>query len=116
MTANWPFGDLIPLRYCVVLADPPWYFKNFSAKGEEKNPVAHYDCMDLGAIKALPVSHLVRPDSICIMWATAPLLPEAIETMAAWGFTFKSAWRMGQTIQHRREVGIRDGLLLPQRG
>jgi N6-adenosine-specific RNA methylase IME4 len=91
MTSGWPFGDLIPLRYGVVLADPPWYFKNFSAKGEEKNPISHYDCMDLDAIKVLPVSHLVRPDSVCIIWATAPLLPQAIETMAAWGFTFKSA-------------------------
>ena len=73
------------------MSDPPWYFKNFSAKGEEKNPVAHYDCMDMEAIKALPVSHLMRPDSVCVMWAAAPLLPQAIETMAAWGFTFKSA-------------------------
>jgi N6-adenosine-specific RNA methylase IME4 len=91
MKVDWPFGDLVPLRYGVVLADPPWYFKNFSAKGEEKNPVAQYDCMDLDAIKALPVSHLVAPDSVCIMWATAPMLPQAIETMAAWGFAFKSA-------------------------
>ena len=25
------------------------------------------------------------------MWATAPMLPHAIETLAAWGFAFKSA-------------------------
>ena len=21
---SWPFGDLVPLRYGVILADPPW--------------------------------------------------------------------------------------------
>jgi N6-adenosine-specific RNA methylase IME4 len=79
------------MHYGVILADPPWYFKNFSEKGEEKNPVAHYDCMDLAAIKALPVSQLAAPDCALIMWSTAPMLPEAIETMRAWGFRFKSA-------------------------
>jgi N6-adenosine-specific RNA methylase IME4 len=88
---TWPFEHLRPLHYGVILSDPPWYFKNFSTKGEEKNPVAHYDCMDLAAIKALPVSQLARPDAVCVMWATAPMLPQAIATMAAWGFVFKSA-------------------------
>lgn len=86
-----PFKNLTPLHYSVVLADPPWYFKNFSEEGEEKNPVAHYDCMELADIQALPVSHLMRGDAVCIMWATAPMLPHAIETMQKWGFTFKSA-------------------------
>jgi len=87
----WPFGDLRLMHYGVILCDSPWYFKNYSAKGEEKNPMAHYDCMDLAAIKALPVSQLARPDAVCVMWATAPFLAEAISTMAAWGFAFKSA-------------------------
>ncbi|HYH39891.1 MAG TPA: MT-A70 family methyltransferase [Azospirillum sp.] len=88
---NWPFGDLTPLRYGVILADPPWYFRNYSESGEGKNPTAHYACMALDAIKALPVSQLAAPDCACLMWATAPMLPQAIETMQAWGFTFKSA-------------------------
>lgn len=40
---NWPFGDLKPFHYGMILADPPWRFANYSAKGEVKNPVAHYD-------------------------------------------------------------------------
>lgn len=91
MILAWPFGNLTPLRYRVILCDPPWYFKNFSEKGEKKNPVAHYDCMDLPSIKALPVSQLAAPDCALVMWTTAPMLPEAIEIMKAWGFRFKSA-------------------------
>ena len=81
---NWPFDNLTPFKYGVILADPPWDFRNFSAKGGEKNPVAHYACMDLPAIKELPVFHLARPDAVCVMWATAPMLPVATETMRAW--------------------------------
>lgn len=87
----WPFGNLIPLRYGVLLIDPPWRFQNFSARGEKKNPISHYGCMDVAAIQALPVSQLAAPDCALIMWCTAPLLPEAIATLKIWGFTFKSA-------------------------
>ncbi len=74
------------------MADPPWYFANYSAAGEIKNPVSHYDCMSLSEIMAMPVHELADPaGSACIMWATAPMLPHAIETLRAWGYEFKSA-------------------------
>ena len=88
---GWAFGDLKLLKYGVLLADPPWSFRNYSAKGEAKNPKAHYPCMDLAAIKALPIHQLAAPDCALIMWATSPMLPKAIETMRAWGFSFKTA-------------------------
>lgn len=88
---TWPFAPIRPLSARCILADPPWYFRNFSAKGEEKNPVAHYDCMSTDDIAALPVSQLAAPDCALLMWATAPMLPDAISLMSAWGFTFKSA-------------------------
>jgi N6-adenosine-specific RNA methylase IME4 len=87
-----PFADLPEFEARVILADPPWRFDNFSAKGEAKNPVAHYDCMTLADIQALPVRELANPAGCAlVMWATAPMLPQAIETMAAWGFKFISA-------------------------
>lgn len=89
--SEWPFGDLRMFGYGAILADPPWYFRNFSAAGEEKNPVAHYACMDAEALAAMPVSQLAAPDCALFMWATAPMLPDAIHLMKRWGFTFKSA-------------------------
>lgn len=88
---EWPFGNLRPRHYGAILADPPWRFTNFSAKGEAKNPVAHYDCMRFADIAALPVADLAAPDCALVMWATAPLLDKAIELLRLWGFTFKSA-------------------------
>jgi N6-adenosine-specific RNA methylase IME4 len=84
--------------YRVVLADPPWLFENYSVKGEEKNPVAHYDCMPLprlrGLGRELGLDFAMAPDCACVMWATFPMLPEAIDLLAAWGFRYKSggAW------------------------
>lgn len=88
---NWPFADLVPLRYGVILADPPWHFRTYSKKGEGKSPQGHYACMDLDAIKRLPVSYLASRDCALVLWATAPMLPQAIDTMTAWGFRFRSA-------------------------
>lgn len=91
MTMTWPFGPLRPLSFRAILADPPWNFELRSAAGEKKAPQAHYACMDLAAIKALPVGHLAGGDCLLVMWATAPMLPQAIETMAAWGFRYVTA-------------------------
>lgn len=88
---TWPFGNLRMFGYGALLIDPPWRFSNYSAKGEVKNPVAHYSCMSLADLRAMPVADLAAPDCAMIMWATAPLLPEAVALMSAWGFTFKSA-------------------------
>ncbi len=90
-TLIWPFGALRPFSYGCLLVDPPWRFSNYSAKGEAKNPVAHYECMSIEDLAAMPVAHLAAPDCAMLMWATAPLLPDAIGLMQTWGFTFKSA-------------------------
>lgn len=86
-----PFAGLPRGHYGLILADPPWSFTTFSDKGLAKSPQAHYSCMGLDAIKALPVSELAASDCACIMWAISPMLPHALEVLSAWGFTFKSA-------------------------
>ena len=88
---TWPFGDLVAGRYSVILADPPWSFKAYSNKGLGKSPQGHYACMDLAAIQALPVAELSKADAVCLMWATAPMLPQAVETLSRWGFQYKTA-------------------------
>ena len=88
---TWPFGDLNMFGYNVILCDPPWKFENYSEKGEAKNPTAHYGCMSVDEMAALPVDQLARGDCAMIMWATAPMLPDALRLMSAWRFTFKTA-------------------------
>ena len=44
----------------------------------------HYPTMNLAAIKALKVP--AADDAVLFMWATAPMLPAALDVIAAWGF------------------------------
>ncbi len=82
----------VPLfRYGLIMADPPWSFDAWSEGGNEKNAKAQYDCMPLGEIKQLPVGHFAAPNCVLWLWATNPLLPEAIDVLRAWGFQFKTA-------------------------
>ncbi|GBU18050.1 MULTISPECIES: MT-A70 family methyltransferase [Methylobacterium] len=88
---TWPFAPLPPLGFDIIMADPPWSFALRSARGERKSPQAQYACMSLDAIKAMPVAQLARGDAFLWLWATNPMLPQALEVMAAWGFTFTTA-------------------------
>ena len=84
----WPFGDLPPLSFDVVMADPPWSFDNWSVGGNAKNAKAQYACLPTPDIAALPVGHLARGDAWLWLWATFPMLPDAFKVMQAWGFNY----------------------------
>lgn len=75
----------------LIMADPPWSYEMYSAKGYEKAPEAKYQTMPLSEIKALPVEALAAPDCLLWLWAVNPQLPQAIDVLRAWGFTFKTA-------------------------
>lgn len=83
-------GSPPPGGYRVIYADPPWTFATRSDKGKGRSPEAHYDCMPLDAIKALPVADLAAKDAVLFLWATDPLLDRALEVATAWGFTYKT--------------------------
>lgn len=79
-----------------ILADPPWSYKS---KGSpclpEKLPETclveyYYPTMNLQDIKDLPVSTLAAKDSVLFMWATVPMLPEALDVMKSWGWKYKT--------------------------
>jgi len=90
MTA-WPLSPLRPLGYRVIVADPPWSWQAHSSKGLKKSAQAHYRCMSLADIMALPVHQLAHPDGAALyLWATAPMLIDALRVMAAWGFEYKT--------------------------
>jgi N6-adenosine-specific RNA methylase IME4 len=46
--------------------------------------------MSTEAIRALPVSMIAAPDCALLLWATYPMLPDALSVIEAWGFTYKT--------------------------
>jgi N6-adenosine-specific RNA methylase IME4 len=77
-------------RYGAILADPPWNWRAYSAKGTGRGAVSHYDCMTLDDLKALHVDQFAADDCALFLWAINSMLPEALEVIDAWGFTFKT--------------------------
>jgi N6-adenosine-specific RNA methylase IME4 len=77
-------------KYGAILADPPWSFRNWSAKGTGRNAVSHYDCLDFSALASLPIADFAADDCTLFLWATDPLLPRAFELIQKWGFEYKT--------------------------
>lgn len=89
--AEWQFGTLQLFGHDLIVADPPWRFELYNEEtGSEKGPAAHYATMDLDAIKALRVGDLAGGDCLLLLWSTGCMLPQCLDVMKAWGFTFKS--------------------------
>lgn len=72
------------------MADPPWHFRVRSPKGEGRSASRHYGVMSLSDLKNIPVSSWVADDSVLILWAIDPMLPQALELMEAWKFKYKT--------------------------
>ena len=71
----------------MIYADPPWRYETWKGQGVAER---HYPTMRLDDIKALPVSELADRDCVLFLWATFPMLPEALDVLRAWGFRFKT--------------------------
>jgi N6-adenosine-specific RNA methylase IME4 len=87
--------DLPDRKYGVVLADPEWRYEPYSrVTGMDRAADNHYPTSDLETIKQRPVVRIAADDCILFLWATVPMLPQALEVMEAWGFDYKShiAW------------------------
>lgn len=84
------FADLPRHSFAVITADPPWRFRTWSETNQTKAAARHYDLMRTDDIRALPVADLARPDCVLLLWAINPMLPDAIETMRGWGFTYRT--------------------------
>jgi len=88
-------GDLLVAlrgrRFSTILADPPWQFTNRTGKmAPEHKRLSRYGTMKLADIADLPVSEIAAEKAHLYLWCPNALLPEGIEVMRAWGFSYKS--------------------------
>lgn len=77
-------------KFGVILTDPPWTFEVRSDKGLDRSASNHYPTMTIDDIINLDVPSIAADNCILFMWATSPLLPDALSVMSAWGFEYKS--------------------------
>lgn len=83
-------------RYGVIYADPEWQFEVYSREtGMDRSADNHYPTTDTLEIVTRPVGKIADKDCVLFLWATAPMMPQALRVMGGWGFEYKSqvVWR-----------------------
>jgi N6-adenosine-specific RNA methylase IME4 len=78
-------------KYGIILADPEWRFETYSAEtGMDRAADNHYPTSDTLSIITRPVATIAADDCVLFLWATVPMLPQALRVMHGWGFEYKS--------------------------
>ncbi len=78
-------------KFTTVVADPPWRFQNRTGKmAPEHKRLNRYGTMDLHEIMELPVAQMVKEKAHLYLWVPNALIPEGLEVMRRWGFTYKT--------------------------
>jgi N6-adenosine-specific RNA methylase IME4 len=79
-------------RFGVIYADPAWRFVPYMREASNALAEDHYPTMSLDEIKALDVARIAADDSVLFLWATVPMLPQALAVMEAWSFAYKTGF------------------------
>ena len=74
-------------KYKIILADCPWSYNDQGCQGTMAN---HYKGMKIDDICNLRVNDITDKNCILFLWATYPMLKEALQVIEAWGFIYKS--------------------------
>ena len=97
-------------KYSIIYADPPWSYQN---RGTRAAASKHYDTMTIEDIKRMGVGAagggIANEDCVLFMWATFPMLREALDVIEAWGFSYKTV-AFNWVKQNRNGTGIFMGL------
>jgi N6-adenosine-specific RNA methylase IME4 len=82
-------------KFSVIYADPPWSYNN---SGFMQSAASHYPTMTTEEICNLPIADLSCDETVLFLWATSPLLEDALSVLRSWGFQYKASmvWNKGQ--------------------
>ncbi|KQZ81894.1 hypothetical protein ASD64_09060 [Mesorhizobium sp. Root157] len=76
-------------KYGIIVADPEWRFEPYSTEtGMDRSADNHYPTSDVLTIMRRDVGAIADKDCVLFLWATAPMLVEAICVLDAWGFAW----------------------------
>ena len=74
-------------EFSVIVADPPW--RPSFGKSCSRSVTRHYETMATDDIGHLKVPS--APNSLLFLWATAPMLQQALLVMSEWGFRYRTS-------------------------
>lgn len=110
MAAKKPKIENIRGRFGVIIADPPWRFKDqLSMSDVKRGSSSQYGTMGMEALKKLPIVEVAAEDALLALWVPSALLTEGLEIMRAWGFTHKQVYTWVKTAQHKTDKAGKKG-------
>jgi len=81
--------------YQIIVADPPWWYSSRRLiRKDSGKPTCgigaelHYDLLKTEDLCALPIRDILGKECLLFLWATCPLLPDALQVMDSWGFEY----------------------------
>lgn len=78
-------------HYGVIVADPEWRFEPYSREtGMDRAADNHYPTSVTEVIATRDVPSIAADDCVLFLWATVPMLRDALRVMEVWGFEYKS--------------------------
>lgn len=78
-------------KFGVIVADPEWRFEPWSREsGMDRAADNHYPTSCTEVIAARDVPMISADDCVLFLWATVPMLPQALMVMGIWGFNYRS--------------------------
>ena len=88
---SWPFGNLTPLSFDLIMVDWPWRHEMRSEKGvTAKSAGSQYDTMSIEEIAKWPLADLGRGHAVFWIWATHAMINHQIEVTKRQGLTFST--------------------------
>lgn len=74
-------------RYPLAVIDPPWQWLGHTG---ETSRSALYAKLTDDDLCALPMSRLLAPDAVALLWIIDTHVPHALRCVEAWGLTYKT--------------------------
>ena len=112
--------------YRTIYADPPWAYGDrgdikVGKSSAYKRAEAHYPTMAIEDLCKLPVAAHSLPNSVLLLWVTAPVLlqhPGPREVIEAWGFEYKQGFVWDKVLGNYGHYhhGTHEHLLICTRG
>lgn len=92
---NPDFLSWFPEKYQIISCDNPWWYADQrKVRKDGKTPTRgigachHYGQLKTDELCELPIAKLAAERCHLYLWATCPLLPDALRVIDAWGFKF----------------------------
>lgn len=81
---------IVSVKYQVIYADPPWQYRNKKTGGSLCSGAAQkYSTLSTEELCSIPVGDIADKNAVLFLWATAPMLPDALKVISAWSFKYK---------------------------